>query len=544
MATMRTAMQMTAGMSQMLRAVNQSVNKTIRCFESLQSVVRTAMDSDNIQRVRVDVTGTTAAFNELGDGIGQAKEAQRLLNEEIQNGRNAAESLLQKFAQAGTVLGAMAGMKRAINSSDPMLQTGASPFMSHSLPTMEPAATALDTQMKEALANNAELAVFVGQMNTIVDMAGELRSNVQNIAGFLEKIAGINVSKPFSEIAGAAAGFAADHWQIIEPVIWGVVGAVAAYNLVAQITNGILAGQAFMKGIATLASKAHEAALKMEAGATFLAMVEQYGLNAALLACPITWIILGIIALVAILYAVVAAVNQFAGTSISATGIIAGVFAALGSILYNIIAYIWNGWAAFIEFFANVFTEPVYSVQRLFFNLANNVLTLLSRIAEAMDKVFGSNLVGSVTSLQGKMKSRIGEMPESYKTVPRMEMRSVVDDFSVGYDWGKGMADKFNLDAIIGGEGLNNDNLPENIAATAVNTAAMKNSMEVGEEDLKYMRDLAEQEVINRFTTAEIKVDMVNNNTINSSMDMDGVVTYLTEKVQETMEIAAEGVHS
>ena len=64
------------------------------------------------------------------------------------------------------------------------------------------------------------------------------------------------------------------------------------------------------------------------------------------------------------------------------------------------------------------------------------------------------------------------------------------------------------------------------------------------EEDLKYLRDLAEQEVINRFTTAEIKVDMTNHNTINSEMDLDGIINYLGEGIYQAMEVAAEGVHN
>ncbi|WP_199883737.1 hypothetical protein [Anaerosinus massiliensis] len=58
-----------------------------------------------------------------------------------------------------------------------------------------------------------------------------------------------------------------------------------------------------------------------------------------------------------------------------------------------------------------------------------------------------------------------------------------------------------------------------------------------------YLRDVTEQEVINRFTTAEIKVEMTNHNTVNNEMDLDGIVNHLENKVDETMRMAAEGVH-
>ena len=78
---------------------------------------------------------------------------------------------------------------------------------------------------------------------------------------------------------------------------------------------------------------------------------------------------------------------------------------------------------------------------------------------------------------------------------------------------------------------------------TAKNTGAMKDALDITDEDLKYMRDIAEQEVINRFTTAEIKVDMTNYNSVNSDLDIDGIVDALGSKVEEQMNISAEGVH-
>ncbi|HEX2927696.1 MAG TPA: tape measure protein [Ruminiclostridium sp.] len=92
--------------------------------------------------------------------------------------------------------------------------------------------------------------------------------------------------------------------------------------------------------------------------------------------------------------------------------------------------------------------------------------------------------------------------------------------------------------------GLGDTDTKNNIANTAANTSAMKDTMDVSEEDMKYMRDIAEQEVINRFTTSEIKVDMTNHNNINSKLDLDGVVSYMEQKVYETLSVAAEGVYS
>lgn len=71
----------------------------------------------------------------------------------------------------------------------------------------------------------------------------------------------------------------------------------------------------------------------------------------------------------------------------------------------------------------------------------------------------------------------------------------------------------------------------------------MKDSLDVSEESLQYIRDIAEQEVINRFTTAEIKIDMPTNNHISSNMDLDGVTTYLKDGLVEAVQTAAEKMH-
>jgi len=374
------------------------------------------------------------------------------------------------------------------------------------------------------------------------------------------------VATELFDIMTSIAGVISDNWSWLEPIVWGIVGAFIAYNAVALITNAILAIQGIQAKIAA-------ASQMMQAGATFTATVAQHGLNAALYACPLTWFILLIIALIALFYAAVAAVNHFAGTSVSATGIIVGAFmvalAIIGNLFvgaYNlivdIVASVWNYIASFAEFLANVFNDPIGSIVRLFAGMADAVLGILQGIAKAIDAVFGSNLASAVSgwrsSLDGAVKGLVGEAKIK---IPRMDSSKLYLDrfeygkaYDTGYKWGKQIEDKFNFKNILGNAadsldafklGNNLDGIYKGVGDTAGNTAKMADSMDATEEELKYLRDLAEQEVINRFTTAEIKIDMggINNN-VNSNVDLDEMITYLENKLYETMNTAAEGVHS
>lgn len=67
--------------------------------------------------------------------------------------------------------------------------------------------------------------------------------------------------------------------------------------------------------------------------------------------------------------------------------------------------------------------------------------------------------------------------------------------------------------------------------------------MKVSDADMKKIRELAEREVINQFTTAELHVEFTANNKIESDLDLDGVVSYLEDQVAERLEMVAEGVY-
>lgn len=377
------------------------------------------------------------------------------------------------------------------------------------------------------------------------------------------------------EAAISVADAIIENWSWISPIIYGIAVALAVYygwQLAVNTINLVSKGIHVLMAVAQMI---HAAATGALTAATAAEIAAQNGLNAAMYACPIVWIIVLIIALIALFYAAVAAVNHFAGTSVSATGIICGafmvalafignIFVALWNLVVDVFVLIYNLVAEVANFIGNVFTDPIGAVCRLFFGLADTVLGILQALASAIDAIFGSNLAGSV---QGWRDSLGGWVDETFGKGDEVMAKMNADDMKLGrfeygaawdagYSFGEGIDESianFDPSSLFGTTDIPS---PEDYANTltaggigdgvddiAGNTGAIKDSMDITEEDLKYLRDIAEQEAINRFTTAEITIEQTNHNTVSGKMDLDGVVDGLTDAVNEAVDIIAEGVH-
>lgn len=394
---------------------------------------------------------------------------------------------------------------------------------------------------------------------------------VNNAIEALSMVAGIAL-EIFDLLVGVAE-IVGENWSWLSPIIYGVAGALAVYYGWLLLTKGAALATAAAQGALTLAVPVYAALT----GATMADTAAQYGLNAAMYACPIVWIIILIIALIALFYAAVAAVNKFAGTSVSATGIICGafmvalafignIFVALWNLVVDVFVLIYNLVATVANFIGNVFTDPIGAVCRLFFDLADTVLGTLQALASAIDAIFGSNLAGSV---QGWRDSLGGWVDETFGKGDEVMAKMNADDMKLGrfeygaawdagYSFGEGIDESIAnfdpsslFDTNVPGAGDYADlsnygaGLAGDVGDIAGNTGAIKDSMDITEEDLKYLRDIAEQEAINRFTTAEINIDQSGmQNIIKNGMDLDGVVDGLTDAVNEAVDIIAEGVHN
>lgn len=421
-------------------------------------------------------------------------------------------------------------------------------------------------------AQNTAMMAFQPVLQRLNDMA-----NSEAFQAFLDRaITGMatlaNIVLNVFDLMGAAGSFVADNWPIISPIVYGVVAALAVYATYLGIIKALELASAAAKGVMAVAEFIHVAALAAQTGATISATAAQMGLNGAMYACPIVWIIMLIIALIAIFYAAVGAINKFAGTSVSATGLIAGAFAMLAASVVNIfVVPTWNAIASLVNFIGNVFNDPIAAIKVLFYDMCLTVIGYIANLAHAIEDLM-NKIPGVTVDITSGLDSFYSGLEQAQQAVKdesgwveymgRMDYVDYSEWGNAGYDFGAGVEDSiknFSFSDLLGGRDKLDEKVPrqddflsgfqdtigDNLGSIAGDTGAIKDSLDITEEELKYLRDAAEQEAVNRFTTAEISVDMSGmQNTVNSGDDLDGFMSRLTDSVNEAVDSMTEGVHA
>jgi tape measure domain-containing protein len=427
-------------------------------------------------------------------------------------------------------------------------------------------------QMWQSMQNTALIA-FQPVLQRLNDLANS-EAFQTFVQGAIEAMAILaNILLNVFDLAVSIGTFIGDNWSIIEPIVYGAAAAMGIYVAALLIGKGIMLAMAAAQAI-------HTAATTAWSFATFAATVEQQGLNAALAACPITWIIILIIALIAIIFAVCNAIAKMTGIANSGFGVITGgvnvviqFFKNLGLTVANIALGIGNAIVALASNMMTAFHNAICSIQSWFYSLLSTALSVIESICAALNKLpfieFDySGISSAADAYAAKASEAAGNKSDytsvsdafsnGYNTFDTYQNGWASNAFSAGAAWGDGIADavsNFSLSDLFGtadipnsddyisgfGDAIKNTGLGSNVSDISDNTSAIKDSVDVSNEDLKYLRDIAEQEAINRFTTAEIKVDMVTNNNVSNDADLDGIVDGLTTKVLEAMETVKEG---
>lgn len=373
-----------------------------------------------------------------------------------------------------------------------------------------------------------------------------------------------NIALKVTQPLLTAVNWLANNLSVIGPIVLGLGTAFLVFQVAAHWTQ-----------IAAFATAAYHAVVNLLSigfgvltGNTAAASAAVFTFNSALLASPITWIIMLIAVVIGLLYGVVAIINKVTGSSISATGLICGAIAVAGAFIGNTVIGLLN---ALIQYIWAIFVAPFLGIVEWILNVCNGgfnsfgdaVANLIGQIigwflnlgkvvTTIIDAIFGTNWTAGLESLQSSVTAW-GKNENAItldKNAPTIDYRFEYGDaWAAGNDFGKGIDAKiggmFNMGGLGDTSGFDLSSIADNTGLTADNTGKTADALAVTEEQLEYLRDIAERDAINRFTTAEVKIDMTGmTNRIDGSADLDGVISQLTEGFTEALVTAAEGVHA
>lgn len=352
--------------------------------------------------------------------------------------------------------------------------------------------------------------------------------------------------------------FCVTAWPMVSPFIWAAVAAVGAYALVLGISNGLALISAVRTGAQAVSIGILALAMWASSGATWAEVTAQLGLNSALYACPIVWIVGLILVLIAVFYAAVAAVNHFSGSTISATGIIGAVIGGWAAAVINYFIMMYNIIAEVVNFFANVWNDPIAAVKILFYDLASTVIGYVAEMARSIETIFnripGVNvqISAGLDNFKAGLEKAASEAKDAAgwkEIVQKKDFLNGADFANRGYDIGAGLADSIS-NPFAGFAPKDKEGIDYSQFATDGSPATVKGKGKNGavkvenEEDIGWMRKLAERDYIARISqntlAPNIKVEF--SGPITKEADTDNIMSHVSEQLKEMIATAPEGV--
>lgn len=577
-----TGIQIQDHVSSVLYDIGGALSFAVSAMVSFQDAIQANLDALSIEKVGIQAESATVALDEL-NAASQTIVAPEIMQQPLggiqaecsgSGSQTDSDDPIGMHTESLTEFESMSAMvshmktelqKAAAGAFSPVVQSLNEIANNQAFQSM--VNTAL--QGLWTLANSEALQVFIARVNQLVDTlngSGIFQAFVNGAVIAFQGI--ISIASVVVGLLGNMAGFIAENWAIIAPIVYGVVAALALY---------------YSKMI-------------MVKIATALFTVAQWICNAVMSMNPFMLIVIGLILLISIIYSVCSAIAKVTGAAGSGFGIILGciflvnaAFFNLGMLVANIALGIGNAISALCKNMMTAFHNAVVSVKSWFYSLLSTALFTVAGICEALNKLpFVSFDYSGIESAANDYAVKAEEeqakkeeytsvtdaFQEGFHTFDAFRDGWASDAFNAGAAEGDALSNKIsgvfkglsedkgdltkkyqnsvgdysgNMGSGIGNVGTNMDSSAAqtavNTGQTAENTAVMADALDITNEQLKYLRDIAERDTVNRFTTASIKVEMTNQNHINSEMDIDGVVNGLAVAVSDAMSQAAEGVH-
>lgn len=339
-------------------------------------------------------------------------------------------------------------------------------------------------------------------MPTITTIVDNFANAIQIVMWTLAQ--GVNVVLQFAQVI-------IDNWSWIGPLVLGVAAAFTAYQV-----------------------------------AMAIATVAQWAYNAALYGCPLVWIIALVGALVAWIYLVADEFAKATGIANNGFSLIVGGLNVVKQVFINIFGMIKLAFENVVIFFQN----RIADIQGFFWGLLATVVEVVQGIAEKLNalpfvNIDVAGLNAKADEYRAKQEAALNSKQEYKNAMAPWKDNSIGNAYTEGTKAGDALVNKVSDKIASITQRLDDPAslFNQNQQHIADNTDTISESLGSNEE-LEYLKDLAQQETINRFTTAEIKVDMggVSQN-ISKDTDADGVVDYLVNALEKSMSAVAEGVY-
>lgn len=448
----------------------------------------------------------------------------------------------------------------------------------------------LNEKLNEIFGSDAFKSGLVGAKAAITNLLNWMTAQANKVISAMQSQGAQRLMNTLSILGGVigwvidqAISFGAavvENWSAIEPIVLGLVTAWTLYNSVVTASAIAQAWSNAMKFIGEVqayrsakAALVNASALTAEQVAAHNATIAQAGLNAVMLANPITWVILAVLALIATFYAVIAVINKVAGTTYSATGMIVGVIYAAGATIANFVIGVLNAliqavWTIFAQPFVNVIEWVINAANGGFNSFGGAVANLVGQIigwflqlgkvvTKIIDAIFGTNWTAGLESLRSTVTAW-GKSDKAItltkKEMPAIQRLSVGNAYNKGYGVGEKFANSMSgiFNAGAAGAGPERDyaqtlkdslNNASNIAANTAGIddklngknggAKVKGEVSITEEDIKLLKDVAAVEWVNKFTTLTPTMN-IQFGDVHETADTNGIL-----KAVETMIVDA-----